>query len=443
VKISIALWVPTIWAAILASRPASNWMSGNAPELSAVVEDGNSLDRVILSVLMAAAAITLFRRKVNWIRLFRENLWIVIFFLYCFVSVLWSDFPGVAFKRLIRAMGALMMVVVVLSEEDPVAAVVALVRRCVYVLVPLSFLLIKYYRNIGVWYDYWTGELVIVGVGINKNSLGRLCLIAGVFGFWDFITAWRDDRVDRLNRFVILAMTVVSVQLLVQSHSATSLAAFVVGIAIIVTLGVPLLRKNVRHLGTVVVVVSLIGVLIGMSTLIEATVTSLGRDMTFTTRTAIWDDLLALHTNPVVGVGYDSFWLGDRLNDFVRKYQINEAHNGYLEVYLELGVIGLVLLASLALKAFFDAKRLMLRKRTFDYGRLRMAVIAIFILYNVTEAAYKVTALMFFLLLLVVATPPRDLELEPLATAPPLHPRDFVRSPPAWRSANAIRAARR
>jgi O-antigen ligase len=433
VKFSIGLWIPLVWTAILASKPISNWVSGGAPELSAAVEDGNALDRAILSVMIAIAAFILFRRKLNWSRLLRENIWIVVFFVYCFISILWSDFPGVAFKRLTRALGGLLMILVVLTEDDPIAAIGTVLRRCGYLLVPLSILLIKYYRDIGVGYEAWTGALLTVGVGTNKNGLGRLCLVSAMFGVWDLVSTWRDDRVSNLNRAVSLVVTIMTIRLLVQSHSATSLAAFIIGAGIVLTLGLPPLKKNVRYLGTFVLILTAIVLISGLSNLIETTVAGLGRDMTFTTRTAIWTDLLALRTNPIVGVGYDSFWLGDRLNFFVRKYRINEAHSGYLEVYLDLGAIGLALLACLALKIFHDSKRLMTQTFTFDYGRIRVAMLVIFALYNVTEAAYKITSLMFFVLLLLAIRPPVDLQPQKLITVTPEPEANKLKQPAKWR----------
>ena len=51
-----------------------------------------------------------------------------------------------------------------------------------------------------------------------------------------------------------------------------------------------------------------------------------------------------MKTNPLFGTGYESFWLGSRLLWFWQSAglgRINEAHNGCLEVYLQLGIIGL------------------------------------------------------------------------------------------------------
>ena len=66
---------------------------------------------------------------------------------------------------------------------------------------------------------------------------------------------------------------------------------------------------------------------------------SVGRDPTLTDRTKIWSLVLSMHTNPLIGTGYESFWLGPRL---LKVWQgglggINEAHNGYLEFSSILG----------------------------------------------------------------------------------------------------------
>ena len=62
-------------------------------------------------------------------RLMLVNWPILLFFLYCLVSLVWSDFPGVAFKRWIKAIGDFLVILVVVSETDPVAGVRAFLSR--------------------------------------------------------------------------------------------------------------------------------------------------------------------------------------------------------------------------------------------------------------------------------------------------------------------------
>ena len=75
----------------------------------------------------------------------KNNIWILVLFLYLGISILWSDFMGVSFKRWIRATGDLVMALVVLTEPAPYEAIKTLINRCAIVLIPLSLLFIKYF----------------------------------------------------------------------------------------------------------------------------------------------------------------------------------------------------------------------------------------------------------------------------------------------------------
>jgi O-antigen ligase len=171
--------------------------------------------------------------------------------------------------------------------------------------------------------------------------------------------------------------------------------------------GSSFVRKNAKSLGTILVVtVTSAIVLDQLFNLRELIVTSLGRDMTLTDRTFIWQDLLAMPINPIFGVGYDTFWLGERLEFFARKHLVAEAHNGYIEAYLEVGVIGCFLMLGVIFSGFARARAHLADAATASYGRLQLTVIAVFLTYNVTESAYKVTMLMAFTLILALLQRP-------------------------------------
>ena len=76
----------------------------------------------------------------------------------------------------------------------------------------------------------------------------------------------------------------------------------------------------------------------------------LGKDPTLTDRTLLWAELLKVDINPLFGTGFESFWLGERFRSFTASHwwAPNEAHNGYLETYLNLGLVGLFLLIGTA-----------------------------------------------------------------------------------------------
>jgi O-antigen ligase len=63
----------------------------------------------------------------------------------------------------------------------------------------------------------------------------------------------------------------------------------------------------------------------------------------------------------VFGVGYESFWLGSRLQkiwDTIHGLRLNESHNGYIEVVITLGWIGTVLLGGLIAIGYRNYHRL-------------------------------------------------------------------------------------
>ena len=129
-----------------------------------------------------------------------------------------------------------------------------------------------------------------------------------------------------------------------------------------------------------------------------------------------------MHTNPIVGTGFESFWLGDRLKQLAGIFFFipNEAHNGYLETYLTLGLIGLFLLIGLFVATFWKIRLELFRN--FEWGRYRLGFLAAVVLYNWTEAAFKTLSPIWFVFYLIAMDYPR------------LMPRGFATVCRGWRS---------
>src|SRR5262245_6929118 len=104
-NISPTLWIPCIWLMLVGSRPIAQWLDLGSPLQSIDPLEGSPIDRVIFLLLIAVGLLVLWSRRISWSQIFRNNIWLTLFFLYCGVSILWSDFPFVAFKRWIKALG--------------------------------------------------------------------------------------------------------------------------------------------------------------------------------------------------------------------------------------------------------------------------------------------------------------------------------------------------
>ena len=413
---TLALWLPTIWYAIAASRAVGQWLNLLGYEVTTGVDylEGSPIDRVVFSTLILLGVVILFRRRIDWRKIARGNASILTLFAYMLFSALWSDFSEVSIKRWIRAGGDLVMVLVVLTEPNPVEAISALLRRCFYLHLPLSIILIKYFRTIGVgWTD--TGAEMWMGVTTHKNVLGELCMVSGVFFLWNMTR-------KRMNKSTIIDVLYLFMTLWLlngsdTSRSNTGLFMFAAGAAML--LYASFAKANPRHIrrhllkgAFLIALLYLIlqasaGVATGKSPLSFIIETS-GRDSTLTGRTDLWNDVFDIaNRHPIFGVGYGSFWIGDKANNLWERHiwKPSSAHNGYLDVYVELGVVGLFLLLLIIIISFRNIATTF--ELDFEYGRLRLALFFAILLHNITESSFlRGASNLWFIFLLVAVTVP-------------------------------------
>jgi exopolysaccharide production protein ExoQ len=342
---SAALWIPTLWMLAIATKPLAVWFG-----LAGDNESGSELDRLVLMSLGFAGIVVLACRRFYWLGPLRRHKWFLTLLVYMLVSTLWSDITFIAFKRWIREVIVLIMALVIMSEAHPRQALERVLRRSAYVLIPFSLMLIKYYPALGVAYGRWSGTGMWIGVTVQKNSLGRLCLVGAFFLLWALYRRWRDrpktaGRYQACADFSVLLIALFLLEGAPHAYSATSVGAFAVGISTF--LGLLSLRKLKLRVSQPVLL-ALVVLLIGTGTAtpflggsnIATFTSSLGRDDTLTGRTDVWAALVpVVKQQPLLGSGFGSFWTTERRNF----YNIPHGHNGYLDVLLELGAVGLAL----------------------------------------------------------------------------------------------------
>src|SRR5205814_5673260 len=187
-------------------------------------EEGSPLDASLIYAMATAGLFVLIKRQASLSEVLRRNGWLVAFIAYCFISVVWSDYPFIAFKRATKIFGHPIMALIVLTEPDFEEALTRLMKRCAYVVVPISILWIRYYPQLGVSVDEWSGMQIIQGISVGKNSLGVDCLILGFFFFWHLLQTWRTERnTQRRNELWLTAGFSIGILYLLRlSHSATA-----------------------------------------------------------------------------------------------------------------------------------------------------------------------------------------------------------------------------
>ena len=402
-NVTRALWIPTLWMLLIASRPPTAWLRiAGIPIVGGSFEEGNPLDATVYLSLTLAGLYVLNQRRVSLSEFVRNNQWLTIFFVYCFLAIFWSDFPFPAFKRWIKILGHPVMVLVIFSEPDPMEALVRLLKRVAYVVLPVSILWIKYYPELGRAADDWGGPMSNGGITVGKNALGGACLVLGLVFVWHLLQVLRTEKcTSRRNELRLITVLLLMVGwCLWKSHSATSWISLIVALLVMVLLG--LRTVNMRLIGAYALAAAVMLVIAQLTfDIYGKIVTVSGHESTIEGRGRLWTALLAYHHNPVFGVGFESFWLGDRLDKFQEQFRWKptQAHNGYLETYLNLGIVGLLILIAFILATFCKCRHELLRN--FDWGRLRMGLLIAIVVHNWTEAGFKGLAFAFLVFFII------------------------------------------
>ena len=237
-----------------------------------------------------------------------------------------------------------------------------------------------------------------IGVTLQKNGLGRLCLIAIFFLIWSII-----KRRQMLNILTVKYQTPAEIFLLlisfylfkgpsISAMSATSVTSLAFGLVVFIVL---LLMNKIKvypganALTAIILAVIILGIVTVFTSggPVGSLTDVVGRDTTLTGRSEIWQSLLPVAMqHPFGGYGFGGFWTPESRQYF----HIGEAHNGYLDVLLEIGFIGLTLVTFFLLSSCRRAQRIM--KDDFYWGSLWICFLIMTVIHNITESSLNALA---------------------------------------------------
>jgi O-antigen ligase len=182
-----------------------------------------------------------------------------------------------------------------------------------------------------------------------------------------------------------------SVLVMILTTSKTGLATMI-GLSLLLPLLRSLRAKRIEtQLATVTGFLLVVTVAVAFVANFELILTALGRDATLTGRTGLWQVLVhKISLRPWLGYGFRSFWEGGMDGEavdvwYAERYIVYTAHNGFLDMLLEVGVVGLGLFLLTVVRNLQRSLPWLTRTRTAE-GLYPFMLLAYWLLYNLTES---------------------------------------------------------
>ena len=295
-------------------------------------------------------------------------------------STLWSIDPGVTERRVVAVLFTSLAGVALGARYD--WADLAEVLACASAMLAAGSLLLglawpSHGRMLDIFPGAWRG------LYFDKNGLGDAMTLA-------FMSCLAAAALRPERRRLWLGWAAAAFLLVLLSTSKTSLVSLAIGVGAFAAVG--LARRGPAAAVLVTwgagVAVALFACLILFDA--DAVLGLLGKDATLTGRTKIWAAVMAqIHTRPWTGFGYGAVWTDDSgwgpLAWIVKqaKFRPHHAHNGWLEVWLGLGYVGLAVWAALFVQTLSRAILAVYRSAG---AYLALPVLTVYGLLTLTES---------------------------------------------------------
>jgi O-antigen ligase len=338
-------------------------------------------NKFLLAAELAFYAVTFALIAVRWNRFvcgLMAGKWVLAISCLAIVSTAWSDDPSITARRSLVLMGTTLFGVYFGSNFD-LAEQVGILAKAFGLIILASFYFSLLMPQYGINHDIHGGSWT--GVFTQKNLLGRAMIVAVVV----FLSAKK--IVSRPVRWVLFAG---AGALLVLSDSRTS------QLVLIAMLLLAPVYRFIRSKGMTVVIPVSLGFGAVLATLAavaaanaDALLIVMGRNPTLTGRTEIWKAIWhAITQQMLLGYGFDGFWGGIRGKsaDIILSlgWVAKHSHNGFLDIWVDLGIVGLAVFVAGYLIALWRAVHLV-RRHAGAGAYWPVHYLAFMLLYHLTE----------------------------------------------------------
>lgn len=325
----------------------------------------------------------------------------------CILSTGWSDVAHVTLRAALQYASTILCGLIA-------ARVLAQATLVVGGLLGLVLVLGFSYLHGHYAYDGIDGSYAFAGAFHSKNMLGYFASLGLIFS----LSAWLLFEMGSGWRIVAAFVGAWCALALVAAKSATATITVVGAVAVMLGALVllrlsPASRRLVLAIGVMAFLVlavaawhlGVFGDVLGM----------FGKDTTLTGRTYLWSQGLQQGaTHPLFGLGYRAFWVPGRplAEQLWKQFYITTKtgfhfHDTLIEAFVELGLLGVLLVASILFRMILFSVRVLLNRRRTGEAALAASLCLLFVIRSFVEidffTPYTVGSFLVWLLLLQMA----------------------------------------
>jgi len=306
----------------------------------------NLTNQIIFSSIFILASIAAIPKFNNIVSFIINEKAISIFLLWALITILWSDFPFVSFKRWFQIFTSYFIVIVYLVHHPSTKNLLSIIKPIIYSYILVTFIAVLTIPGaIDPVFGAWRG------LTAHKNNLGQVGVILSVLSLIVY-----QGQGDKIKRFFALIFVLLSVILTLGTFSSTSYIALFIFLSVSVIIYFIMRifeRTGAGNFLSITLILSSLTTFIIIFYLYPQITDSVqgifGKSETFYDRGKLWETMLwRISEHPILGCGFQGFWVIDSqkiqllYNTFL--WLPVQAHNGYLDIINEVGIIGIILL---------------------------------------------------------------------------------------------------
>jgi len=357
---------------------------------------GTLVTNVLWILIYANTLRLLLRRVVSPFADLKRNWALVILVGLAPLSLFWSDARLLTFLKSGSLIGTA-LISLYLVRQFSTRRILVLGGWALGIAWAATIVFVVWIPKYGLGTDEFQGDWL--GVYGQKNNLGST--MATAFLMFFLLSQFTPGRKLRYLSLSFLALVEVYL-----SDSTTSLVICLLLPAIFWMTRICVVPSKYLTWRRVAVLLLLGSIALTTACNFEQLTTGIGKDPTLTGRTALWLLVLgAIAEKPMLGYGYEAFWRVDQTSADEIWARIGQdlfySHNGWLEVWLGLGIGAVVLITSILGLTFYRALGLLRQRFCLETAWYWM-FLCYLVLSNLTEASLMRSNTLAWILFLCV-----------------------------------------